>query len=785
MFHMLQRLQGWLINTGLLIKRKTWIRIALLVTAGLACVFFLLDALFPLKVQIDYSQVVTASDGSVLHAFLSHDEKWRMKAEKDEITPILKKAILAKEDKYFYYHFGVNPVSVVRAAVNNLLSSRKTSGASTITMQVARLLEPRPRTYANKMLEVFRACQLEWHYSKEEVLQLYLNLIPYGSNIEGVKSAALIYFQQPPASLSLAQTVTLTIIPNRPSSLVIGKNNALIVEERNKWLRRFDEEDVFGKQDIEDALHEPMNNSRNDVPRMAPHLAIRLATAFRTAPIIHSTIDKRIQEKAENIAYNYIRRIHFMGITNCAVLVIRNGSHAVEAYVGSADFYNSADHGQVDGVRAVRSPGSTLKPFVYALAFDKGLITPKTMLPDVPVNYQGYLPQNYDKKFNGIITAEAALAQSLNVPAVNVLNQVTVSGFVNHLKQAAFKQVAADENKLGLSVILGGCGVKLEEVTNLYACLANEGTFSRLKWTLEDTMRASIPLFSAASAFMTTEILTQHQRPDLPHHFESSMRLPKVAWKTGTSYGRRDAWSIGYNKDFTIGVWVGNFSGNGIPELTGADIATPLLFDLFNTIAYNASNDWFQQPEGLDFRYVCSASGSIPSANCTDQVMDYFIPGISSPVPCNHLKEVWVSADERSAYCRNCLPDQGYKKVWYPNLAPELVSFYEIHHIPYQRIPSHHPSCSRIYMEHAPVITAPTDGMEYLLEREEAQQLMLSCQADNEVDTVYWYINNRFLARAGLHEKVFFTPQAGTIKISCTDDKGRNDDIMIEIKYLD
>lgn len=782
---MLERSFDWIKKLFHRYFHKNWMRRSVYTACGLLLLFLLLNALFPLRIKLHYSQIITAADGSVLHAYLSSDEKWRMKTELQEITPVLKKAIIYKEDKYFYYHPGINPVAIVRAMFNNLLQSKKTSGASTITMQVARMLEPKERTYSNKLVEIGRAFQLEWQFSKDEILQLYLNLVPYGSNIEGVKSASLIYFQQSPDYMSLAQTVVLTIIPNRPSSLIIGRDNALIIEERNKWLRRFAKDKIFPQAEIEDALLEPMNDVRHNVPSLAPHLSLRLAQMYHDKPIIHSCIDQKKQEKAENIAFNYVQRIHYMGITNCAVLVINNKDNSVEAYVGSADFNNSSDHGQVDGVRAIRSPGSTLKPLLYALGFDRGIITPHSVIADVPVNFHGYLPQNYDKQFRGNITVETALANSLNVPSVKMLELLGVQSFIAQLKLAGFRQVAADKDKLGLSVILGGCGVKLEELTNLYACFANQGIWRKLVWTQQNARADSFRLLTGASAYMTTEILTQHLRPDLPNNYESSMHLPKVAWKTGTSYGRRDAWSIGYNKEFTIGVWVGNFSGNGIPELTGADIATPLLFDLFNTLSYNSANDWFKMPSSLDFRYVCAESGLPPNEFCNEQVMDYFMPGISTMQKCNHLKEVFVSADSAISYCRNCLPENGYKKKWYPNLLPEVVAYYEFQKLPYEKVPPHNPACSRIYTQNAPVITSPTDGLQYLLEKDEQQQLQLTCHADNEVKTVYWYINNRFYATAGVHDKIFFTPEAGRVKISCTDDKGRNSDIAIVVEYLE
>jgi penicillin-binding protein 1C len=779
---------SWLLSFGKKIRiyfsRKKWLRVSVYLLAGTILTFFLLNFIFPLRTNIPYSRIITASDGTVLHAFLSSDEKWRMKTELDEITPALKKAIIYKEDKYFYYHPGINPVAIVRALFNNTLTGKKTSGASTITMQVARMLDPKSRTYLNKLVEIFRAFQLELYYSKDQILQLYLNLVPYGSNIEGVKSASLIYFQQTPGYMSLAQTVALSIIPNRPSSLVIGRDNSRIREERNKWLQRFANDQLFPEREIEDAMSEPLDDSRHNVPMLAPHLSVRLVRMFPGKPIIHSCIDKKMQEKVENLAHNYIERIHYTGITNCAILVVSNENNQVEAYLGSADFYNNEDQGQVDGVRAVRSPGSTLKPFLYAAAFDKGLITPKTMITDVPSDFSGYRPENFDRMFHGNVTAEAALANSLNVPAVKVLDELGIVSFVSLLKSAGFMQIAKDENKLGLSAVLGGCGVKLEETTNLYASLANNGRLRSLKWIREYEPDTGVRLFSPAASFMTTEILTQHTRPDLPNNYESTLHLPKVAWKTGTSYGRRDGWSIGYNRDFTIGVWVGNFSGEGVPQLTGADIATPLLFDLFNTLAYHSSNQWFSMPEGVDFRYVCSESGMVANDFCSNQVMDYFIPGVSNTEKCNQLKEVFISADESVSYCRNCLPENGYKKKLFPNLRPELVSFYESENIPYERVPPHNPDCARLFTENPPSITAPTDGMQYLLEKDAEQQLMLTCNADNEVKEVFWYIDNKFYASAGAHEKIFFIPGEGNIKISCSDDKGRNTDVKIEVKYL-
>ncbi|WP_216690086.1 transglycosylase domain-containing protein [Hymenobacter siberiensis] len=380
-------------------------------------------------------------------------------------------------------------MAILQAAGRNIFKSGRTTGASTITTQVARLLEPKERTFGNKLLKMLRATQLEAHYSKAEILQLYLNLVPYGGNIEDVKSAALLYFQQPPDYLSLAQTVTLAIIPNQPRVLVLGKNNDRILADRNRWPRQLRQQHLFPNQDIEDAINEPLDAQRRTAPTLTPHLARRLVTQFPGRPIIHSMLRRNPQAKAEDLTKNYVRRLRELGISQAAVVVVSNRTRAVEAYVGSADFADAASSGQVDGVRAIRSPGSTLKPFLYALALDRGIVTPKLKLPDVPTNFSGFRPENFDKSYAGEVTVERALTYSLNIPAVRVLFEVGVPVFMDKLRAAGFKSVARAAPQLGLSTILGGCGATLEELTGLYAALADGGRYAPLKLVLNEELR--------------------------------------------------------------------------------------------------------------------------------------------------------------------------------------------------------------------------------------------------------------------------------------------------------
>lgn len=771
----------------------TWV---LVVLTGLGLVL-LLDLLFPIRTTVPYSTIVTASDSTIMHAFLSRDDKWRIYAETGEITSTLRDAILFKEDKYFFYHPGINPVSLVRAMGRNLLMGRRTSGASTITMQVVRLLEPRERTYGSKLIELARALQLELHLSKAEILQLYLNLLPYGSNIEGIKSASILYFGKPPKLLSLAELTTLTIIPNRPSSLRLGVGNERVMQERNRWLRRFSASGTFSESAIADALSEPLTAHRRAAPQQLPHLALRLLKEQRQTPVIHTTIRPSVQATAEQLVQNYVNRVRGYNIHNAAVLIVDNQTMNVLAYVGSADFHNTFDGGQVDGIRAVRSPGSTLKPLLYGLAFDAGLITPKSKLNDVPTNFGGYEPENYDRRFNGPVTAEFALANSLNVPAVKLLRDIGTPAMVSTMKKAGFATVRQQAKDLGLSMILGGCGVTLEELTTLFAGFANGGNVRSVKYVQragpsqdQKSQGATVPILTPEAAFLVTNTLTQITRPDLPNNFDNSYHLPRIAWKTGTSYGRRDAWSIGYNQRFTIGVWVGNFSGAGVPDLSGANTATPLLFQLFNSLDYNSPKGWFRTPTGgpdarLGMRQICPESGEVPGDSCAARAIDYYIMGVSTNRRCAHRKGVFTDSAGRVSYCSHCLPENRAVRRSYPNLAPELIAYYTVKRIPYAAIPPHNPACERLFragLDHKPLITSPNDGSEYFIDPKNPTEIQLACQAANDVRTVYWYLNDRLIRKAGPAESVFVKPKPGVLKISCADDRGRHSDIRVVVK---
>lgn len=747
-------------------------------------VFCILNHIFPLQKKISFSTTISARDGTVLQAFLSADEKWRMKVNKNDVSSMVKRLILFKEDKWFYYHPGINPVAILRAFIQNKLQKKRTSGASTITMQVARLYTPRPRNYRSKIIEIFNALQLEWQYSKDEILLMYLSLVPYGGNIEGIKSAALLYLNKMPAHLSLAEATALSIIPNRPTSLRLGKNDSLLVIARNRWLKKIKSNNLFSPQLIDDALQEPIQALRNESPHYAPQLGWRLKKKYPDKADIATTIVLESQIKTQQVLKNYVRRLQPYEIYNAAALVINNETGEVEAYCGSADFFDKRDGGQVDGITALRSPGSTLKPFIYAKAFDKGIITPKTIISDVPVNIGGYSPENFDEKFNGPVTAEFALVNSLNIPAVKLLDRLGFKEFIEAMKVAGFTHIEAQERGLGLSLALGGCGVTLEELCRLYAALANDGLFRDLKYISGEACLSETAIMSPASAFLVKNILSGLTRPDIPNNFANATNLHKIAWKTGTSYGRRDAWSIGITPGYTVGVWVGNFSGKSSAWLTGTEIASPLLFEIMNNLHRGLPKRWFDEPEKIELRYVCTSTGYVPDFFCENKVMDYYIPGCSDMKFCDHLQQVYIDNKGNFSYCNGCMPDIGMVQKYFVNLPPELLSWYNEKKIYYEKMPPHYPSCERLFGRDAPQIISPANNTEYLIERTDEQELMLSAHGAIDAVKFFWFINDMLAGETAADKKLFYKPLAGKQKITCMDDKGRKSSINIKVKFI-
>ncbi len=742
--------------------------------------FYIALYLIPLPQFKSYSKEIYSAENELIAVYLTNDDKWRMQVKIDEVSSELTRAILEKEDKWFYYHIGINPISLVRATIVNIISGKRKLGASTITMQIARMINYSERTYWNKLLEMFLAIRLEMHFTKDEILELYMNYLPMGGNIEGVKSASYIYFNRPPSQLSLSQAIVLTLIPNNPNKLRLDKNPNYVKIIRDKWIKRFLKREIFSQEDLYSALNEELPEQRYNVEITAPHFCHRVRMMSKNN-IIRTTLELPIQSKVEKLLRKHVEKLKIKGITNGAVLVINNSTHSVSAYCGSADFDDKQNSGEVDGILAWRSPGSTLKSGLYALAFDIGFLTPKMKLLDIPTDFDGYIPENFSLDYKGEVTVEYALRHSLNIPAVRLLKEIGLSEFVGHLSDASFDLIAKNRNNIGLSMILGGCAVTLEQLTRYYGSFANEGKYYDIKYIAGGTV-FSKKIFSSGAIYIISEILSNNERSDFPNELLYWTKLPKIAWKTGTSYGKRDAWAIGYNTHYTVGVWIGNFDGKGSPYLVGSETALPLLFEIFNAVDYG-NKEWFKKPNSVESRYVCSETGLILDDSCKNLIYDYHIVGVSHNRICELYKDILTDSLGNIQYCKDCIPNDKYKVVMFPFYNPELLMWFNSKGIKNDLPPPHNPNCPQKLSGLGPQIVSPSVSWEYYIDNNAKQEIMLQAVSEAGVFRHYWYIDEKYFAIGIPGEKIFFKPEKKEHKITCLDDRGRLSSIIIKISY--
>ena len=744
--------------------------------------FVILSALFPLPQSKPYSLIVLDRNGEFLHAFLAPDGIWRFKTSPSEIPPRLKEILLHKEDRFFYYHPGINPISVVRAVFQNITRGKKVSGASTITMQVARMMESRDRTYLNKCIEMFHALQLEMRYSKEQILEMYLSMVPLGGNIEGLQSAAYLYYQTPLERLNLAELVDLILLPNDPNGLRPDKNPEKLYRERKRIALEWLSEGFLTKEDSVVLWQTPASVNRSQLPRFAHHFVLRVKELYPNDNLVTSSLDKKMQLAVEKTLARHVRMWAAHNVFNGAALVIDNTTLGITAYVGSEDFDDSAHNGQVDAVQALRSPGSTLKPFLYALHIDKGTLTSKTRLLDVPYDADGYSAENYDGTYAGWVYADEALRHSLNVPMVRLLEGVGAKTFTDYLIASGFKSLEAQKEKLGLSIILGGCGVTLEELTSAYSAFPRGGSFVRPSYVKGDSGISS-RVFSQAAAYIVTDILSKYDQSEPSLSFSPTASFPEVAYKTGTSYGRRDAWCIGYSSQYTVGVWLGNADNTGAPDLVSTKATVPLLYDIFDIISGHSSRTILPMPPDVAVREVCTHSGKLPTAFCTSLTTDLYSRSQTLQSYCDVDKEFYISPGGTMHYCTSCLAGHPYKIKVFEDYPPEYVNFLNNTGHPYTPLPPHNPLCERVFSGKGPHIISPTKDMTYLLISKK-QTIALYASSGVNVKEHHWYVDNKFIARRKQNEKIFFGLNDGRHTITCVDDKGRSSSVSIKVKHL-
>ncbi|WP_052448296.1 peptidoglycan glycosyltransferase PbpC [Pseudomonas rhodesiae] len=623
---------------------------------SVVALLWLADRIWPLPLpQDDLARVVLAEDGTPLWRFADSDGVWRYPVQTSEVSPYYLDALLTYEDRWFYQHPGVNPLALVRATWQNLAGERVVSGGSTLSMQVARLLDPHSRTLHGKLRQLWRTAQLEWHLSKAEILNLYLNRAPFGGTLQGVAAASWAYLGKPPAQLTHAEAALLAVLPQAPSRLRPDRHPQRAQQARDKVLRRLAEFQVWPQTAVDEALEEPLLLAPRQEPSLAPLLARRLNRPD-SPPLIRTTLDASLQRRLEDLLLGW--RARLPEHTSAAILVVEEETMAVRAYLGSVDINDARRFGHVDMVSALRSPGSTLKPFLYGMALDDGLIHSESLLQDVPRRYGDYRPGNFSMGFTGAVPASTALSSSLNLPAVQLLEAYGPKRFAAQMRIGGVPLALPALAEPNLALILGGAGSRLEDLVSGYSAFARDGKSATLRFQPDDTLRER-PLLSPGAAWIVRRILSGQARPDRDPRAELVQR-PVLAWKTGTSYGFRDAWAIGVGPRYLIGIWIGRPDGTPVPGQFGLASAAPLMLQVHDVLTNRDSQRGISAPvkavpANVGVAAICWPLGqpmSRTDPNCRRQrfawTLDNTTPptlqALDQPLSVGLMENVWVNA---------------------------------------------------------------------------------------------------------------------------------------------
>jgi penicillin-binding protein 1C len=758
----------------------------LVAAAALALLLLLALRLVPhpsLRSRIASSTAVFDDRGHLLRLTLAADQQYRLWTPLERISPDFVAALLLHEDRYFYRHPGVNPPALLRAAFVTYSGGMR-QGASTITMQLARLLYGLDTRHpAGKLRQIACALWLELRYSKHDILEAEINLLPYGQNVQGIGAASLIYFGKTPDRLTLAEALDLVLIPQAPAARTPeGREPEPLRAARQRLFASWAQEHPQARR-IAALMPAPLNfRGLRRLPFAAPHLVDALL-AQPHGEVIRATLDPGLQQLLENRVAARVAGMSRYGVNNAAAMLVDTRDMAVEALVGSADFFSDAIHGQVNGAFAKRSPGSALKPFLYALAMDQGLIHPQSMLKDAPTAFGAYAPENFDGGFAGPITAHDALIRSRNIPAVALAAQLGQPDFYDFLRLAGIADMASREH-YGLALVLGGGEVTMAEMARLYAMLADRGVLRPLRYRVDDPVATDgTVLLSPEASFMVLDILKDNPRPDAVLA-QPATRIP-VAWKTGTSWAFRDAWTAGVFGPYVLVVWMGNFDGSGNPALVGVQAAAPLFFSIVDAVL--AQHPGLQAPlrnapAHLARVAVCATSGDLPNADCPRTVTTWFIPG-KSPIRVSTVdRRVYIDRRTGRQACPPYDPRYVTSEV-YEFWPSDLQHLFAEAGMPRRRPPPPG-DCSQVDAPGmAPAITSPLNGVTYTLRlahgdprHDGSDAVPLSANADADVRTLYWFVDDSFVESVAPGANLQWQPpHSGRFDLRVVDDHGRAD----------
>lgn len=741
--------------------------------------------------------VITSANNELLGAMIAEDGQWRF-PQNDTIPEKFKTCILQFEDEYFFQHPGFNPVSIVKAFRDNLSSGGVKRGGSTITQQVIRLSRKGPpRTYLEKIKEIILATRLEFRASKEKILAYYSSNAPFGGNVVGLDAASWRYFNREASELSWAENATLAVLPNAPSLIYPGKNQEQLIKKRNHLLEKLLRQEVIDSLTYQLSVAEGLPQKPYPLPQIAPHLLQRV-TQTHSGKYVQTTVKKPIQEQVNRIVYNHYNTLKQNEIYNAAVLVLEVKTRKVLAYVGNTP--TDKDHEKdVDVIDKPRSTGSILKPFLYAAMLDAGDLLPHTLVADVPTQYGSYNPENYDKQYDGAVPASRALSRSLNVPSVRMLQEFGLDRFHHYLKALHLRDLQYNANHYGLSLILGGAESNLWDLCKSYAALASTlnhfsqtsseyftNEFCEPLYIAEDLVdfgprTSDKTLFDAASVYLTFESLKEVNRPEGNENWEFYDSSKQIAWKTGTSFGFRDAWAIGATKDYVVGVWVGNADGEGRPGLVGVQTAAPILFDVFDVLP---NSDWFSKPfDEMQEVEICSESGHRASPNCPHTQSKFIQVAGLKTAPCPYHVLVHLDRNEQYQVNSSCEDlNNMVHKSWFV-LPPLMEYYYKAQNPFYKPLPPFRSDClgeNNIVME----FIYPKENNTIFLPKDfdgQTNDLILKVAHSKPETLVFWYLDERYLGSTKDIHEFAMQPKQGEHVITVVDAFGNESKRWIEI----
>ncbi|MEZ4778009.1 MAG: penicillin-binding protein 1C [Flavobacteriaceae bacterium] len=731
--------------------------------------------------------VVESNEGVMLGARIADDGQWRF-PKMDSIPERFEQCILYFEDEYFYNHPGFNPVSMSKALWENITTKNR-RGGSTLTQQVIRLSRKnKQRSYVEKFIEVFMATRLEAGYSKKEILNLYASYAPFGGNVVGLETASWRYFGIPAAQLSWGQSAALAVLPNAPSLIFPGKNEIIFKEKRDRLLQKLFQNEIIDETTYQLAIEEPLPGKPLPLPELASHFTEKIKNEFSGQRIV-STIDISLQKKVNQLVKEHHNLLQQNEIHNIAILVLDVNTKEVLVYVGNA-LGTTENNPYVDVITKPRSTGSVLKPFLYASALDGGELLPEMLLADVPTVINGYSPENFDNQFYGAVPASVALSRSLNVPAVRMLREYGLDRFYKRLQELQFSSINRPANHYGLSLILGGAEASLWEITNAYAGMASvlnhfnstsseyrSFDFQQPKFVKNQDIsfgkkRENGTIFNAGAIYKTFEAMREVNRPQGEENWSFFNDSQPIAWKTGTSFGFKDAWAVGVTPKYAIGVWVGNADGEGRPGLTGVQAAAPVLFDVLNVLPYSG---WFKTPyDDLIETAICTKSGHLAGVYCDEKLLEWIPKEGVKTAPCSYHQQIFLDASEQFQVNSSCYAlSEMNQKNWF-TLPPIMEYYYAPKHPEYKPLPPFQFNCLQegeqkmefIFPKRNEAIVLPKNFDETINE-----VIFTLAHRDTET-TVYWYLDQQFIGKTQTFHELAFQPKPGNYVLTAVDQEG-------------